>query len=202
MEVKDKRRAARDPRPDEASDEVKETEAAESLSPEAPEVVDGEVVEVPEPEEAPDYLAHLQLLKAEFDNYRKRMMKQNAEMSDRGAARVVEQLLPVLDNFERAIAHGEGGAGVELVFKELRGVLESAGLEEVPAEGAIFDPQIHEAVEYKEDGSVTGDTVATVHRRGYRMKDKLLRPAMVGVVRPPDATDDETVQSEATGSEG
>ncbi len=147
-------------------------------------VVEGEVVE------QPDYLGDLQRLQAEFANYRKRMMRETAEASARGAERVVGLLLPVLDNFERAISHGEGGEGVELVFKELKAVLESAGLEEVPGEGAPFDPQVHEAVESREDASVTEEVVREVHRSGYSMNGKLLRAAMVGVARPVAAGED------------
>lgn len=178
VQVKDKRRVARD-----------ESKAAAEPSP-APEVVEGELVEPDvdraSPEEAkPDYLGDLQRLQAEFANYRKRMMAQNAEAASRGAARLVEKLLPVLDNFELAIAHGEGGAGVEMVFKELRSVLEAAGLEEVPGEGAPFDYHVHEAVDSREDDSVEAETVRTVHRRGYTMNGSLVRAAMVGVSKPP-----------------
>ncbi len=168
VQVKDKRRAAR-------QDVEPVPEAA---------AVEAEVVEAPEEAADRDYLGDLQRLQAEFDNYRKRMMRQNAEESARGASRLVEKLLPVLDNFERAIAHGEGGAGVEMVFKELRSVLEAAGLEEVPGEGAPFDYHVHEAVDSREDDSVTSETVRTVHRRGYTMNGALLRPAMVGVAKP------------------
>ena len=182
MQVKDKRRVT----PDETAEpEAAGGEAADVTEPEAvePEVVEAEVEEAPAPEE-PEYLADLQRLQAEFSNYRKRMMRETAEASARGAERLVAQLLPVLDNFERAIAHGEGGEGVELVFKELNAVLETAGLEEVPGEGAPFDPQVHEAVESREDQSVTEEVVRAVHRRGYTMNGKLLRAAMVGVARP------------------
>lgn len=173
VQVKDKRRVT----PDEQKTTTDGAAPAEAVE---AEVVEGEVVE------QPDYLGDLQRLKAEFDNYRKRMMRESAEASARGAERLVAQLLPVLDNFERAIAHGEGGEGVELVFKELRAVLENAGVEEVPGEGASFDPQVHEAVETREDESVTEEVVRAVHRRGYKMNDKLLRAAMVGVARPPE----------------
>jgi molecular chaperone GrpE len=172
VQVKDKRRVT----PDE---EVQEPGTAAEAA------VEGEVVEeAPAPVEEPDYLADLQRLQAEFSNYRKRMMRETAEASARGAERLVAQLLPVLDNFERAISHGEGGEGVELVFKELKAVLETAGLEEVPGEGAPFDPQVHEAVESREDESVAEEVVRAVHRRGYTMNGKLLRAAMVGVARP------------------
>jgi molecular chaperone GrpE len=166
----------------------------------------------PEPEgaqagqaEEPDYLGDLQRLQAEFANYRKRMMRQNAEESARGASRLVEKLLPVLDNFELAIAHGEGGEGVEMVFKELRSVLENAGLAEVPGEGAPFDPQVHEAVESREDESVAEEVVRAVHRRGYTMDGKLLRPAMVGVARPvaaePEPTESPTADADGAPAE-
>ncbi|HEX2058191.1 MAG TPA: nucleotide exchange factor GrpE [Actinomycetota bacterium] len=170
MQVKDKRRVTPD-----------EQKATEEAVPVEAEVV--EALEEPE-EQQPDYLGDLQRLQAEFSNYRKRMMRETAEASARGAERVVVQVLPVLDNFERAIAHGEGGEGVELVFKELKAVLETTGLEEVPGEGAPFDPQVHEAVESSEDESVTEEVVRAVHRRGYTMNGKLLRAAMVGVARP------------------
>ena len=182
VQVKDKRRVTPDEqkRPDDG--------AAPAVE---PEVVDAEVVEPQQQEERPDYLRDLQRLQADFSNYRKRMMRETAEASARGAERVVARLLPVLDNFERAIEHGEGGAGVELVFKELKAVLEDAGLEEVPGEGAPFDPQVHEAVESREDESSAEEVVRAVHRRGYTMNGKLLRAAMVGVVRPPAAAEPE-----------
>ncbi|MDQ3952171.1 MAG: nucleotide exchange factor GrpE [Actinomycetota bacterium] len=181
VQVKDKRRVTADEQkePPPTSDGGAPAAALE------PEVVEGEVVE------QPDYLGDLQRLQAEFANYRKRMMRESAEASARGAERVVASLLPVLDNFERAIAHGEGGEGVELVLKELTSVLENAGLEEVPGEGAPFDPQVHEAVESREDESVTEEIVREVHRRGYTMNDKLLRAAMVGVARPPQQEEPE-----------
>jgi molecular chaperone GrpE len=102
---------------------------------------------------------------------------------------MVEELLPVLDNFERAIAHGEGGEGVQLVFKDLRAAMERAGLEEVPVEGVSFDPNIHEAVESRAVEGVTEATIIEVYRRGYMLKDRLIRPAMVVVGRPLEQND-------------
>lgn len=127
-----------------------------------------------------DYLDDLKRLQAEFDNYRKRMMKEQARSADAGARRLIEKLLPVLDNFDRAVAHGEAAGGVELVHKELMQALQSAGLEEVPAEGHPFDPAVHEAVESRDEGG-TDHVVTQVYRRGYRFADQLLRPAMVVV---------------------
>ncbi len=139
-------------------------------------------------EEMRDYLDDLRRLQAEFENYRKRMMKEQASVGSRASARLVERLLPVLDNFERAIAHGEGGEGVRLVFKQLADTLAAEGLEEIAAEGAPFDPTLHEAVGSEEDAQVSEPVVRQVFRRGYVMGGQLLRPAMVVVARPPDAT--------------
>lgn len=134
--------------------------------------------------ESRDYLDDLKRLQAEFDNFRKRSRADQASAGDRSAARVIEELLPVLDNFERAIAHGEGGEGVQLVFKDLRAALERLGLEEVPAEGVAFDPNVHEAVESREVGDLAEPQIIEVYRRGYLHKGQLLRPAMVVVGRP------------------
>ena len=87
-------------------------------------------VETPEEH---DYLGDLQRLQAEFDNYRKRMMKEQTALTGRATAQFVTRLLPVLDSFEKAIAHGEGGEGVALVFRSLRETLEAEGLAEIPA---------------------------------------------------------------------
>lgn len=127
-----------------------------------------------------DYLDDLKRLQADFDNYRKRMMKEQARAADVGARRLVEKLLPVLDNFDLAIAHGEAGSGVELVHKELTEALSASGLEEIPAEGQTFDPAVHQAVE-SDDGGEGEHVVTKVYRRGYRFGDQLLRPAMVVV---------------------
>jgi molecular chaperone GrpE len=148
----------------------------------------GVVRESPEPapaeEPGHDYLDDLKRLQAEFDNYRKRVRAESAAASDRGAARVIEDLLVVLDNFERAISHGEGGEGVQLVFKELKDTLEREGLEEVPGEGAAFDPNMHDAVESRVVEGLEEPAIVEVYRRGYLHKGQLLRPAMVVVGRP------------------
>jgi len=133
-----------------------------------------------------DLLDDLRRLQAEFDNYRKRVLREQTAMATRASARLVERLLPVLDNFERALSHGEGGPGVALVHRELRQALEQEGLEEIEAEGAPFDPRVHEAFHASEDPGVSDVTVREVYRRGYRLGDHVLRPAMVVVVRPPE----------------
>jgi molecular chaperone GrpE len=133
-----------------------------------------------------DLLDDLRRLQAEFDNYRKRVLREQTAMANRASARLVERLLPVLDNFERAVSHGEGGPGVALVHKELRQALEQEGLEEIEADGVAFDPRVHEAFQAVEDPDVDEVMVREVYRRGYRLGDQVLRPAMVVVVRPPE----------------
>ena len=135
--------------------------------------------------ERDEYLAHLQRTQAEFDNYRKRMLRDQTTHLERATAGLVEQLLPVLDSFELAL--GSGGTdverlrkGVELVYGELLGALEKAGLERIEALGKPFDPEEHEAVMHVEDdGGEPG--VRDVVRSGYRFKGRVIRPAMVKV---------------------
>jgi molecular chaperone GrpE len=140
--------------------------------------------------ERDEYLAHLQRTQAEFDNYRKRMLRDQTAHLERATAGLIEQLLPVLDTFELALGSAgpvssEAGAerlrkGVELVYGELLGVLEKAGLERIDAHGKPFDPEEHEAVMHVEDeGGEPG--VRDVVRTGYRLKGRVLRPAMVKV---------------------
>lgn len=132
-----------------------------------------------------DYLEDLRRLQAEFENFKKQNLKRQTEIVEQANVRLVERLLPVLDNFERAIEHGEGGAGVELVFKELRGVLESEGLSPIEAQDQPFDPTLHEPIETHVSEDVDSDTIARVYRTGYRFKGRLLRPALVVVAQPP-----------------
>jgi molecular chaperone GrpE len=135
--------------------------------------------------ERDEYLAHLQRTQAEFDNYRKRQLRDQTVHLERANASLVEQLLPVLDSFELAL--GSGGTdverlrkGVELVYGELLGALEKAGLERIEALGKPFDPEEHEAVMHVEDdGGEPG--VRDVVRSGYRFKGRVIRPTMVKV---------------------
>lgn len=208
MKVQDKRRREQE-RGGKAS--VPEVSSADA-SPSQPDVVDAEVSDSPSTgssadaspspsdaasgrEEQRDYLDDLRRLQAEFDNYRKRMMKDQTAVAARATARLIERLLPVLDNFERAVDHGEAGPGVQLVFNELRTTLEREGLEEIPAAGQRFDPNVHEAVSSQDDPDVSEPVVRQVFRRGYRFGDQVLRPAMVAVARPtePDEGQQEQV---------
>ena len=140
--------------------------------------------------ERDEYLETLRRVQAEFENYRKRVIKEQTALVDRATEGLVEQLLPVLDSFELALKNFDAAGsentesvrkGVELVYAELLGVLEKAGLSRVEAEGKPFDPNVHEAV-MQEEGD--GEPVVTdVLRTGYTLKGRVLRPAMVKVSR-------------------
>jgi molecular chaperone GrpE len=127
-----------------------------------------------------------QRVQADFENYRKRVLREQTAIVERATEGLVGQLLPVLDSFELALgilgdAEEKVRKGVELVYAEFLGVLERAGLERIETDGAAFDPNVHEAVLSEEgDGE---PVVAETMRGGYRLKGKVLRPAMVKVAR-------------------
>jgi molecular chaperone GrpE len=132
--------------------------------------------------EREEYLLLSQQLRADFENYKKRMLKQQTEHAERAASGLVERLLPVLDNFDLALAHGE--QGVEAVYRSLLTVLEGEGLERLEPVGKPFDPNEHEAVVHEPGEGEPGSDAAEVFevlRAGYRWKGRLLRPAMVKV---------------------
>jgi molecular chaperone GrpE len=140
--------------------------------------------------ERDQYLDHLQRLKAEFENYRKRVQRDSQALALRAGESVLESLLPVLDNMQRALEsaerHEEGQLikGVEIVSGQLRSVLESHGLEPVPAEpGLPFDPNVHEAVVAQESDEFDEGAIIAVLECGYLLHGRLLRPARVMVAR-------------------
>lgn len=130
-----------------------------------------------------DRLARLQ---AEFDNYRKRAAKESSDFRDYAVADAARTLLPVIDSFGLAIknadAHPEDfRKGVELIFKQMQDILAKLNVQRVPAQGEPFDPRVHEAIEMVESDEVPDHHVLEELQPGYRIKDRLLRPAMVRV---------------------
>jgi molecular chaperone GrpE len=182
-DVNDSRARLDEDRPDEEPELIVEEHASSRAS------VEGTPEEPADDWEriAAERLDDLLRTKAEFENFRKRTMRDQADFNARATRSLVERLLPVLDNFDRAIAHGDSSPGLALVHRELVGVLSGEGLEIIAAEGKPFDPHFHEAVESHEDTDVDEPTVRSVHRAGYVFKDKVLRPAMVSVARPLEA---------------
>jgi molecular chaperone GrpE len=122
---------------------------------------------------------------ADFENFRKRSEREKNDYFKYAMAGVIKDLLPVLDNFDRALEHAEEGddfhKGVSLIYKQLFDVLRRHGLRIVEESGVRFDPNIHEAVVTEEDPSVPSHTVVAVLQKGYFLHDRLLRPAMVKV---------------------
>ena len=133
-----------------------------------------------------DRMARMQ---AEFDNARKRAQKEQADAREYAAARILEQLLPIMDNFALALK-AEGSAeqlraGVELIYRQMEDVLRQAGVQPIETIGAPFDPRHHEALGHVETTEHPSDHVAEEIRRGYKFKERLLRPAMVRVAAAP-----------------
>lgn len=152
--------------------------------------------EVSDGDEAAELKATLQRVKAEYDNYRKRAVRQEQAAAERGKAFAATQLLPVLDDLERARRHGDLETGpLKSVADKLTGALQAIGLVAFGVEGDPFDPSLHEAVQNEGDG--TNPVIGAVMRQGYRLGEgPVLRHAMVGVVDAVDATYDTTEHSD------
>ena len=127
---------------------------------------------------------------AEFDNARKRAAAEQQKFRDYALADALKSLLPSLDSFERALKTSEEKSefrnGVELIYKQLQDALQKLGLQPIPAEGEMFDPHFHEAVEMVETTEAEDHKVLEELQRGYKLKDRLLRPSMVKVARNPN----------------
>ncbi|HOO22905.1 MAG TPA: nucleotide exchange factor GrpE [Clostridia bacterium] len=126
-----------------------------------------------------------QRIQAEFENYRKRNMEAVRQSRNDAINDFIIDLLPVLDNFERAlsiIADEKTKAGVELIYKQLLDLLRKYEVEEIKAEGEEFNPDVHDAIAQEEDTEQANKVVA-VFRKGYKRKDKILRPTMVKVAK-------------------
>jgi molecular chaperone GrpE len=147
-----------------------------------------EVPEAPAAEPGPDagewknrYMRTL----ADFENFRKRSERDKQDFQRYAIANVMRDLLPVLDNFDRALDHAEEGddfhKGVLMIYKQLFDTLQKHGLKTIEQSGVPFDPNIHEGVIREEDPSVPSGTVIAVLQKGYFLHDRLLRPAMVKV---------------------
>ena len=127
---------------------------------------------------------------AEFENARKRAAREQQEFRDYASADVIKALLPIFDSFERALQapaaqSSEFRNGIELIYKQLQDTLARLGVRPVPAKGELFDPHVHEAIEMVETTDVPDHQVIEELQRGYKLKERLLRPAMVRVAKEP-----------------
>lgn len=140
---------------------------------------------------------------ADFENYRKRIEKDKREFQVYAVSELITELIPILDNFERALAQPEEHAGsdyrkgVELIYRQLKDVLEKRGLRAIETSGEIFDPNFHEAISREERNDLPENTILGEFQKGYFFRDKLLRPAMVTVsFRSEEPEESKIVQSE------
>ncbi len=135
-----------------------------------------------------DRLARAQ---AEFENARRRASKEQQDFRDYATLDAIRTLLPVIDSFDRALQvkseAGDFRSGVELIYKQLQDALAKLGVREIPGKGEPFDPRYHEAIEMVETSEVPDHQVIEELQRGYKLKDRLLRPAMVKVAKNPGA---------------
>jgi len=146
-----------------------------------------------EADKAAELLGDLQRVQADFANYRKRALRDQESAGERAKALVVVQLLPVLDDLDRARSHGDlETSPLKAVGDKLEAALSGLGLVAFGVEGEPFDPSLHEAVQHEGEGS--DPVIGHVMRRGYRLGEQVLRHALVGVVDNVEA--DETAQSD------
>jgi molecular chaperone GrpE len=131
-----------------------------------------------------DRLARAQ---AEFENARRRAAKEQQDFRDFATIDTIKSVLPVIDSFERALQAKSDSAefrgGIELIYKQLQDVLAKLGVRPIPAKGEQFDPHVHEAIEMVDTPDAADHEVLEEWQRGYKFKDRLLRPAMVKVAR-------------------
>jgi molecular chaperone GrpE len=171
--VTDKRRI------DPVTGEIRESAASPAPSGSGSAEFEGETPE--EAGKAAELLADLQRVQADFANYRKRALRDQQVTAERAKATVIAQLLPVLDDLDRARNHGDLESGpLKSVADKLATALEGLGLSGFGDEGDDFDPSLHEAVQHEGDG--THPIVGSVMRRGYKVGDQVVRHALVGVV--------------------
>jgi molecular chaperone GrpE len=128
--------------------------------------------------------------RADFLNYRKRIERDQAQLNQVISSNIIRKYLSVTDDMERALANRPQGAesqewwnGVELIYRKLSGILESEGVQAIPAEGEVFDPVLHEAITHEDSTDVESGKVIAVVQKGYRIGDRIIRPALVRVAR-------------------
>ena len=143
---------------------------------------------------------------ADFDNFKKRAAREKVESAQYATANVLTKILPILDNFEMALAAAQNSgntnlasfqSGVAMIQQQLKNVLVESGLEEVNAVGQPFDPNLHEAISQLESADVPEGNVLQQVRKGYKLKERLLRPAAVVVAKKPEAKTEPQLEPQA-----
>jgi molecular chaperone GrpE len=142
-----------------------------------------------------DHVRDIYLRKlAEFDNFRKRVDREREEVRMGAQEDFIRELLPVIDNFERALQHADDDSGafhqgIEMIAKQLHDTLVRKGVAEIDPQGEVFDPEVHEAVQRVEGADQPPGTIVFVMLKGYTLGDRLIRPAMVGVAVEPNTSE-------------
>lgn len=158
--------------------ELPAAEQAEAAQP-------GELVQLRQERDA--LLDRLARLQAEFDNARKRSAREQQDYRDYALADALKSLLPIVDSFDRALASGESGPefvkGIGLINRQFHDALAKLGLQPIEAKGQTFDPNLHQAVQMVDTDEYADHEVIDELQRGYKLKERLLRPAMVRVAR-------------------
>lgn len=128
--------------------------------------------------------------RADFLNFRKRIDREQAQLNQIVTSNIIRKYLSVTDDMERALANRPQGAesqewwnGVELIYRKLTGILESEGVQVIPAEGEMFDPALHEAITHEDSIDIESGRVIAVVQKGYRIGDRIIRPTLVRVAR-------------------
>ena len=175
-EIRQEETAGKAPEAEEMTEAVEETQEAEEISKEA-------MLQ----EELKDMTDKFQRLQAEFANFKRRTNKEKEELRDVVTQELLTDLLPFLDNFERAMMAENKDLesfhkGMEMIFTQLGEILKNNGLEPVEAKGKKFDPNFHQAVQRVQNEELEDDTVAMELQKGYIVKGRVIRPSMVQVV--------------------
>ncbi|MEY2429982.1 MAG: molecular chaperone GrpE [Verrucomicrobiota bacterium] len=184
-----------EPQPEEGEERA---EAAEPLVPVEPATVTAEQLEELKERaaKAEEHWERLLRTTADFENFKKRAAREKQEAIKFANEGLLEKLIPVLDNFDMAFSATQTSqveeaqslqTGINMIYQQLKRALTEIGLEEVDATGKPFDPNLHEAVSQKETAEVPEGQVVQQLRKGYKFRDRLLRPASVVVARPPGA---------------
>lgn len=166
--------------------ESQETESKEEKDINEPELESNEEGSNEQEIQEKDEEKYIRLM-AEFQNYKKRVTKEKNDIFTYAGEEFIKDLLPVLDNFERALSKEENKEikeylkGMELIFKEFKNILEKKGLKEIDALGKDFDPHYHNAVMHKESEEYESGKVSEIHQKGYLVNERVIRPAMVTV---------------------
>lgn len=168
-----------------------EEEMLENVIEDMPEEAEGEVLEASDKileaeQKLNECVDKYQRVVAEYYNYRERTSKEKAAMYGDGVKDTVEKILPVIDNLERAVAAQKNKEdsfykGVEMTLKQFKEILNAMGVEEIPAVGEKFDPNLHSAVSHIEDENFGENEISIEMMRGYKLKDKVIRHSMVQV---------------------